>query len=389
MTRSLLLFLSLTLLTAGEPGPDPAVVTIDGETITLRELENELLAREGLELAIELVREHAGRIDWTALGDRDPVLALGGWQLSRERLATELLRQHADGVIKELIAIHLVEQALRREGVVVGDLLLDREEERYRRRFAERLAAEGLPDMPFADYLRQEEGMSLAELRQERGFRMAAGLHGLVHLTAEIPEAELKRHFAAHRGDFARPAQVRLRLISLDFRRSPDGQVLEDSIDGVQAIAADLYGRLRQGSIDFEQVWQLVGGAQRDPQAGPGGAIGWVGQDGAREQVGARPLARATVDTAFAADLSRGPALRAVPHDAGVDLILVEARREAWKPDFEAAREEVRAAVIEARMEELQQAIMRRLMERAEVVHGSFGAVLFEREQRLRADGGG
>ena len=58
--------------------------------------------------------------------------------------------------------------------------------------------------MAFRDYIQHSQGISLADYVEQDGFRIAAGLHELVHRFAEIPDQDLRDHYARNIG-FAAP----------------------------------------------------------------------------------------------------------------------------------------------------------------------------------------
>src|SRR5262245_18916586 len=107
-------------LIAEEPASD-AVAVVNGETLTLRMLEDSMLRKEGAELVEELVQRELDKMPWTELKDDDVIVQIANWRLRRVGLAAQLLGTSAGKVRDELINITLVKQAMAAAGLTVGD----------------------------------------------------------------------------------------------------------------------------------------------------------------------------------------------------------------------------------------------------------------------------
>jgi len=364
---------------------DDPVVTVNGETITLRALEDELLRKEGVEEAQALIDELLQRLDWSRMADDDVIVTIGGQDLTRLDLAAYLLREKGAEVRKELIHITLVRQALAEAGLALTDELLTAEYERQERRFAEKMAAAGETQVAFADYLRIKEGKTVEQWMSEEGFRMAAALHELVHRQVDPPEEQLRAFFQREfERRFAKPAALRLSVITRTWPtvKIGDQEVVDQGRkEGVLATMRRLGQDLQAGKISFAQAWQLWG-KPFDPQS-KHGDVGWVTRDGDTGRPGARRIPRDVIDLAWSVQLKDGQPMLLPPvaHDQGIDLVRIEARREARRPAFEAIVDEVKRAYVESRLQEFTAAYMERLAIEAEVEYESLTRLMTERLQ--------
>lgn len=371
---------------------DDPVVIVNGETITLRALEDELLRKEGVEEAQALVDEFLARIDWSKLSDDDVIVTIAGQDLTRLDLAAYLLREKGAEVRKELIHITLVRQALTEAGLAVTDELLAAEYERQERRFSEKMAAAGETQVAFADYLRIKEGKTVQAWMAEEGFRMAAALHELVHRKVDPPKELLLQFFKQEYDKrYAKPAGLRLSVITRTWPmvKVGDQEVVDQGRkEGMLATMRRLGQDLQGGKISFPQAWRLWG-KPFDPQS-VDGDVGWVTRDGTTERSGARAIPGDVMDLAWdlawggTMDVGKPILLPPMAHEAGIDLVRIEARREAQRPTFEAIADQVQYDYVETRLEEFTAAYMERLAIEAEVEYQSLTELM---TQRLQAAG--
>ncbi|MDA3962732.1 MAG: peptidylprolyl isomerase [Planctomycetota bacterium] len=389
MVLSVVLSAVLAAAAAAEadPAESPTVVTVNGEAITLRVLEDELLRKEGVEKAEEMVHDFLTLVDWDAISDSDELVSIAGQRLTRLQLAAYLLRENGSDVRRELINITLVRQALDRSGLLLNQKLLDSEWDRQEREFQEQMASKGEAQVTFADFLRVKEEKSREEWMNEDGFRMAAALHELVHRQTKVDPDTLKEYFEANKARFTKTAAARLRVIYRPWPvvRLGDRQVLdagrqEDSRNAMRALGRDIHS----GRLSFDKAWEAWG--KPHDQHTTGGKIGWVDYTGVPERPGARPLPKEAMDIAAAVDLSNGPVLLPpIEHAGGIDLILVQERREASQPVFDNLQDEIHRAVIEEQMEALTQRFMNQLIATAKVDYQSLTRLIDERTKKARS----
>ena len=320
-------------------GPDTPVASVNGQVITLRTLENHLLKEEGVEAILDLVANQLRLANWDRVADDTTIVSMGNWKLPRSVLAAQLLSREGGSVRDQLINISLVEQALREDGIIIGDLLLNAEVKRMEQRFSARLVQMGQPQIPFDQYVMQTQEMTMPEFMAQPGFRMLAGLHALVLRRAAVDDAKLQAFYEKFKANYGHPDQVRLRAIYLDFEvtnTASGPQILDQHRKRTRDTASSIQRNIMSGGMSFARQWQIWG-KNRDPQADAGGDVGWVGADGRRQQIGAQNLPRGLITEAMkVAKAGRMPQmLPLVEHQSGIIIAEVFDFREEEYLTFE------------------------------------------------------
>lgn len=383
---SIAILLYLSSVTDCAAADMPEVARVNGREITASELENELLRREGVELIEELVSRYVAGLDWSRFDNDAVILTIGGREFRRLELVAKLLQDHGASVRTELINLQVARDALDRAAVPNSEEVLQAEWDRMRQAFEEKLAAEGKPFMPFANYLEVHENQTREAFMAEPGFVLAARLHAYVHQVSEVPIDQLKEHFVAQNHRFVEYPARRLSVIHMPFevREIAGRQVVDrrhkDKLTGVLERQREA---IVNGRSTFAKVWQAYGRGW-DPES-EHGDVGWVRRDGTPERVGARQLPIAVMDAVWQADLSDGSVLLPViAHDRGCDLVRVDAARPGRDPEFIAVLTEVRADYIEEHLEGLTRQASNDMTRDAEIEYGEFHRLLKDRAQAAR-----
>lgn len=367
---ALLVAISAACLPAADapaPAADPAaapVALVDGRVITLRELEDAVLRKEGVEQLEAWVSKRLSEIDWAKLRDDDPILWLGGQKLTRRELALQLLQHGVGKARSDLIQMAQVEAEMKARSITVGQEALD----------AAWLAMERQHDaqqtdpknrIDFATYIRTKEGMEPEAFRREPGFRLFAGLRliAIDEARASLTDDVLRRWFAEHHDRWDVPPAVQLACIHRAYERAqgPDGPlpVSPEERQRVLVNMIEIYRSIREGHQQFETTWLAFGKAY-DTDAEEGGRIGWVTADGRRAGIGSRRLPPEAMQRAFA--VTTFPSLiQPVAGPDGVDLLRVDARRPGTPAVYEQVRDRVIVDLIESTLPERMQATMDRL----------------------------
>jgi len=341
----------------------PVVATVDGTVIRLRQLEDELLRREGREALEELVRQQVKLIDWSGLlRDEAVVVAMPGLRLTRGDLLKSLADQQRR-MVSEMIEIEAAEQVLRRDGIVVDQPLVDAELRRMRSRLSRRVGDHTQIDLE--TMVRQEKSMGLDEFMKDRGFRtLVVGVRALAekHLATRASDDELRKVFAANRARYHLPDAVDLSVIHIPYRPAEEAGVpgtlnAQTSKDLERAERARLsqvfdllHGQLKADPKRFGMLWRNYARSY-EKDADEEGRIGWVRRDGSRDTPGARTLDRNVMSIAFACAGPFPQMLPPISHDKGIDLLMVHGRRVAQDPEFAAVQAKVRADWIEERLD--------------------------------------
>lgn len=348
-----------------------AVAEVDGQPITRRQLEDALLRKEGADLVQDLVQRRLDGLDWASLADADVLLELGGARITRRQLADHLLAAKGALARQELVEIAVVEQALRREGVIVTEALVAAEWARMRARYEAQQA--GRADrVDFDSYLRARERMSPEQFRAQPGFRVLTGIHALVarRARAELGDEALRRRFDADPERFRQREALDLQALFMPWKTEPgpDGRPLVPvgERERLRSVAASVWGTIARGEVPFERSWTAFGRSW-DPEAGPGGRIGWVGREGRREQPGSRQVPAPVLARAWEVEAGFPALLPPVAADDGMWIVRVLGRRAERAPAFAEVRERVFEALLEEQLDARTKALLAELRGAARV----------------------
>ena len=372
-------------LRAEEPAPTLkplAVATVNGQALTLREVEDALLRKEGTDLIEEWVHDHLQRLDFAALKDDDVILSIGFNKIGRRELADALLRKGAGKVRDELINIRLVEQAIAASGITIGEPEIEATWERMKRKFEEN--QNKTPDatrMDFINYLNVKEKMTPEVFRAQQGFRMLAGLQALVHFRAkdEWNDDDLRAWFALHLERYRQKEGVKLSLIAIPYQLQPGvgglPEITAAERERLMKVMDSLYSQISAKQVPLGQVWALYARGY-DPDVGPGGRAGWVDRAGKRKDPKARPLGTDLMATAW--EITKFPTLLPplAAGDWGVELVQVEAHRPAKEPVYEDLRATVKADRIDESLEQRTEGLLKQLRHDAKIDYASLPDII-------------
>lgn len=318
-----------SFLGAGEAAPLPpdVVARIGERVITLRELENEMLRREGADAVLQWVQGHLEGMNWGELPDDAVVMSVGGHQLRRRELTASMLREIGAKVREELANIAVVETALAKAGVVIDDATLASEYRLMEREFQRKVAKAGQGYIDFASYLRVKEKMNSEQFLAQPAVRMLAGMHELVRrrLRSELDDARLTAKLEAERARWDIRAGVDLSVIHIPWKKNAQGQVTDEERASLQSAANSIVRDLQSKRVTFERAWDAFG--KTWDSSGPNGRVGWVDHDGGRSEENARRIPKGLVDRAFACEGQLPVLLLPHAHEAGVDIALLHAKR--------------------------------------------------------------
>lgn len=363
--------LPLLILTAALTAAEPVVAEVDGQPITLRQLEDALLRKEGADQAQKWLERRLESLDWASLADDDVLIELGGERLTRKQMARLLAQSHGSKVLQELVEIAVVEQALHREGIVVTPTLVDIEWARMRRKH--QAVQEGRSERVDLDTLiRSRERMEPERFRAQPGFRMLAGIHALVakRARAELGDEALRARFDQDPQAYRQREAVELQAIFLPWRTAKDAAgrtvVPAEERERLGSVAMSLAGQIARGETPFEQAWTLFGRTW-DPEAGAGGRIGWITADGMREQRGSRVVPKQALGPAWEVTKGFPALLPPAAAEDGVWILRVLGRRAERAPVFAEVRGRVFEDVLDAQLEERTRALLSELRKGARV----------------------
>lgn len=368
------------------PAPSPAVATIDGSPVTLRELEDVLLKKEGADLVEEWVHGQLQGLDFAKLQEDDVILAIGFNKITRREIADSILRKGVGKVRDELINIRLVEAAIAQAGITVGPEQLDATWERMRKRFEEKMAADGDGTrIDFVNYLQVKEKMTPEQFRAQAGFRMLAGLQALVHHQAkdEWDDPALRAWFDANKGRWRVTESVDLAVIAIPYNREPgpDGQpvVTAAERERLMLVMTSLYRQVSSKdpkALGFAKTWTLYGKSW-DPETKEGGRVGFVDRSGRREGAGAKTrIIGADLMTAAWNATTFPTLLPPIASDWGVELAEVRGHRAAREPVYEDLRQRVQSDRIDETLEQRTEGLLKGLRTKAKIEYASLPDII-------------
>lgn len=259
--------------------------------------------------------------------DDDWVAEVGGERIGIEELRARLeprWGEEPDATREDLVLQEL-------EALIDERVALDRARE-----LGVEVAA-GEVDRRIADLLHGEEGSSDAAFRESVRREMTIERAALLELAEriEVGESALLHHFQANPERYAEPARVEIRQI-----------LVRD-----EETAHKLLGELR-GGADFAT---LAESHSLSPDARNGGLL--------------PPFARGEMPEVFdrAFELEPGRLSEPLESPYGFHLFRVEQRMAEVPPDFETARDQIRAELEQVRLEELTREWRRQIRRTAEV----------------------
>jgi hypothetical protein len=375
---------SKTVEPAINPGAAP-VALVDGQVITLREVENTLLKQEGVQQLMTMLDEEFKRTNWERLGDRDILIQTNSWRVNRVSVAAQLLKQKAGDAREDLIGIMLVRNALTKEGVVVDDALVANEVKRMEKRHYESLEARKQPYMDFRAFIEQTQKVPFEQYIAQEGFRMGAGIRALVErrAAAELTDAQLGEWFNSHIERYRVQPAADISSIYIPFKttKGPDGkdQVTQAEKDRLMSVMADLHKSIFKRQMTFERNFQIFA-RPYEQNADAGGRLGWVNRDGSRLAKGARRVSQRAMDEAFAAQPPYPVLLSPVASELGIDLLLVHARRAGKEPVFAEVRTRLIADIVDSELAPRTKRVLDDLRRAAVIDYRSLPALI---EQRI------
>lgn len=365
------------------PAPTPlAVATINGQALTLRDLEDTLLRKEGGDLIEEWVHDHLQNLDYASLKDDDIILTIGFNKIGRRELADALLRKGAGKVRDELINIRLVEQAIAAAGITVGAAEIDASWERMKRTFEQQQAKVGDgTHIDFVNYLSVKEKMTPEIFRAQPGFHMLAGLQALIHFQAkdEWKDDELRTWFTAHLERYRQHEAVKLSLIGIPYQPQPGAggmpEITAAERERMMKVMDALARQISSKQLPFGQVWALYARGY-DADVGPGGHAGWVDRAGRRKDAKARVLGADLVAAAWAVTTFPTQLPPMANGDWGVELAVVEAHRPEKEPVYEDLRTTIKDDRIDETLELRTEALLKRLRQEAKIDYASLPDII-------------
>ena len=349
-----------------DPG-SATVAVINGQPLSLKDVEDAMLRKEGIEQAQKLLAEIIKATDWTTLKDDEVVLMVAGRSITKRDVVLSLIRQGVGKVREDLISIRAVQQVLAAEGIVVGQEQVQATWSRMERQFWKSQELRGNDRIDFASWIRTKEGMEPDQYMREEAFRMLAGVQELVirKVARETKEADLRHWHDLYRQRFDEAEGVHLSVIHVPFDNKIQPIPEDEKLKRFRVMRL-LHKNIQGSNPPFAVAWQGFGRSY-DSYAKAGGDIGWVGRDGKRDPPQARPVPPGVLEKAFPLEQGFPVLLEPILAADGIDLVLVHGHRPFKSIPFEAARKKVIEDMIADQMEARTAAILREIIPQADV----------------------
>jgi peptidyl-prolyl cis-trans isomerase SurA len=313
VTQLLPLALSLALSAAPARVVDRVAATVEGEVVTLSELEE----RAGSELA------------------RAEAMAPGK---AREQARTAALRRAFEVVLAERL---LARQAATL-GLEVTEAQVDAavQDIKTRNRFDDAQLTEAL----------REQGLDRAAFREQirKELQTYQVLQARVRSRVKLSDADVRNYYQTHPQEFGGELELKVRHIFLPL---PEGAAKAEE-EKVRAQGERILQRLRTGE-DFAAVAREV---SKGPSAPDGGDLGWLRRGTIQKQL---------EDAAFA--LEDGQVSRLVRAGPGLHVLKVDERRVGGGRSFDEAAEEIRMRLYEEQVGTYRQQYLDELRKEAHV----------------------
>jgi hypothetical protein len=365
------------------------VANVNGVPITLREVENALLRKEGVEQLMTMLEEHFKHTNWDDVQDRDIMVQTQNWRLTRLGVAAQLLKQKAGDAREDLIGIALVGQALKREAIVIDDALIEEEIKRMEKRHYESLESAKKTYVDFKSFIEQSQKMPFVQYVRQEGFRMGAGIRVLVErqATKEISEEQIQDWFTKNleRYRVQPAADVSSIFVPYERTKSKDGVeiVTQQEKDRLMGVMTQLHGAISRRQVTFAQTYRTFGRVH-EQHANSEGRLGWINRDGTRGIKGARQIGARAMDEAFAVQPPFPVLLSPLPTEDGIELMQVHARRAGQEPILADLRAQVIGDIVDKELPKRTQQTLNDLRRAAEIDYRSLPSLI---EQRMNEAG--
>lgn len=363
-----------------EDGGDASVVLarVNGEAITLRQLEDELLRQEGMQTIDELLRLKLDQSDWSAFDDEDVIVKVADVEIPRILLVNQLLKKHSAEVRDQMINALVIRQAIAQAEITLDESLKQQMLKRMQRKYYHE--QEQIRDVvvPYDSMIRERYGQSVEEWVKDPAFATLAGMYALLYQRTEIPEDQLEAYFQQHAHRYGTPEAYQLAVIPF-HAADKEGKRVGQGLEGARRLASETARMIREQRRSFASIVRMM-----DPQFK--GERGFVARDGRPENKGARPLPPAVMEAVFRHDYDRFPTVLG-PVEAGNTISIVEVRayRPGSQPSLDEVREAVRRDYIDADLQSHIKNLQQELREEHQIDYSGMMDVLQQRRADLRA----
>ena len=387
----LLLFIHTELLAAEEKERPPeqsqeqtqasgrVVARVNGEAITLRQLEDELMRQEGVQTIEDLLRMQLDHVRWGDYQDEDMIVQVANIEIPRVILVNKLLEKHAADVRQQMIRARVVQHALAKEQIVLDETLKQQMLERMRRKHEFDQDQKGETRVTFDSLIRERYGKSADEWLKDPAFAKLAGLYALLYRRTQIPDDDLKAYYDKHLRRYVEPESYQLAVLPFPLHDKKKQKPLPLQQQGhIRKLAAETYQVIKSGRRSFAATVKIY---DREFL----GDRGWVGRDGKVDVRGVSHVPKAIMAGVFQHDYEQFPTVLGVLEAAdSLSIVEVRAYRAGGKPDFTRDREAVQRDFIDAHFDKHMAVLIKSLDAQALVEYEGLLPVLQDRRSDMQ-----
>lgn len=377
--------LHLTVV-AEEQQPEPVqdaervVARVNGEAITLRQLEDELMRQEGVQTIEDLLRMQLDQVRWGDYQDEDMIVKVANIEIPRIILVNKLLEKHAADVRQEMIRARVVQHALEQEKIELNLALKQQMLERMRRKHRHDQDQQGDTRVTFDSLIQERYGKTAEEWIKDPAFAKLAGLYALLYRRTSIADQELKAYYEKHLRRYVAPEAYQISALVFPLVDEKSGQPLPADKRAHKArLAADSYKLIKSGKRSFDAVIRFY-------DADFKGDRGWVARDGKVEVQGVSDVPAAVMEAVFQHNYEAFPTvLGVIESAASLSIVQVRGYRPGGKPAFEQDREAVQRDYVDAHFDRHMGELIKRLDAQALVEYEGLLPVLQDRRSDMQA----
>ena len=366
--------------TEAEAPAERVVARVNGQAITLRQLEDELMRQEGVQTIEDLLRMQLDQVRWGDYQDDDMIVKVANIEIPRIILVNKLLEKHAADVRQEMIRARVVQDALVQEKIDLNLELKQQMLERMRRKHRHDQDQQGDTRVTFDSLIQERYGKTAEEWIKDPAFAKLAGLYALLYRRTTIADQELKEYYNKHLRRYVEPEAYQISALVFPLLDDKTGQPLPADKRAYKArLAADSYKLIKSGKRSFDSVIRFY-------DADFKGDRGWVARDGKVEVQGVADVPAAVMATVFQHDYEQFPTILGVLEaPASLSIVQVRGYRAGEQPQFERDREAVQRDYVDAHFDQHMGALIKELDAQALVEYEGLLPVLQDRRDDMQA----
>ena len=354
------------------------VARVNGEAITLRQLEDELMRQEGIETIEQLLRMQLETVPWSDIKDEDMIVKVANIEVPRIVLVNRLLEKYAADVREQMIQAEMVKHALKKEKIELTDELKKQTLERMKRKHQEDQKRKGDTYVTFESLIQERYGKTPDEWLKEEAFAKLAGLYALLYRRALVTDDDIKAYYEKHLRRYSDPESYNLLVMPFGLTDDKGKMLPPATIEKRRKIAGDTYKAIKSGRRSFAS---MIGFHDRENK----GVRGWVARDGRSDMPHVKPMPKEVMEEVFRHDYNNFPTVLGVIEAPGsLSIIEVLGYRPAKVTPLDQIKEAVKMDLVDEGFDAHMQTMLKQLNRETEVKFEGLMSVLQDRRKDLQ-----